>query len=79
LEIAINRYAPIKSDNKSKLTFLENQYQQLLKEIEQIVIPNVNSHSIISIDAIIKITAEGSYVVFYLEDGQRKIFLLILR
>lgn len=68
LQEAIQKLGKHKTDERAKLQFLHSQYKNREDEIQEIVLPGRNGFTVVELDQIIRIEAQGSYVVIYLED-----------
>ena len=68
LKLAINKLEKGKSYESGQLRFLRNHFENRKKQLRQIVLPGRGNHTIIEIQDIIRIEANGSYVMVYLEN-----------
>lgn len=70
LQLAIDKLGKFRVDERGKLRFLHNAYENKVKELQQIVLPGRDSHVVVELHQIIRIEAKGSYVMIYLEDNK---------
>ncbi len=70
LQAAITKVKNYQSDTSGKLRFLHTNYKSRNEELRQIVLPGRDSYSVIELDKVIRIEAQGSYVMFHLENNK---------
>lgn len=70
LQTAIRKSEKNKTEESSKLRFLDAEYESKNEELRQIVLPGRESHFVVELHNIIRIEAQGSYVMIHLEDDK---------
>ncbi|MEL6864649.1 MAG: LytTR family DNA-binding domain-containing protein [Bacteroidota bacterium] len=73
LKQAIRKAQRLNNDQSERLQVLEQQYHQEEQQLQQIVLPDRGQYNLIHLKEVLYISAQGSYVLFYLEDGSSKI------
>ncbi len=75
LQLAIAKLKAGQQNDTRQLKFLHQQYTKGSGELRQIILPGRENHTVVALDDITRIEAEGSYVMIYLED--RKSHLVV--
>ncbi len=75
LQLAIDKLKSRQKDDTGRLKFLHQQYAKRSDELHQIILPGRENHTVVALDQITRIEAQGSYVMIYLED--RKSHLVV--
>ena len=70
LQLAIKKSELCHFYNNHKLGFLPTQFRKNQNELQQVALPGRNSHTVIEVQSIIRIEAQGSYVIIYVEGGK---------
>ena len=73
LELAINKYYDLATDQKTKPNFLHANYLRQTKTIDEISLPGRTESIVINIQQISHIESGRDHVVFYLEDQVSRI------
>ena len=68
LQTAIQKLGVSQSDKSSKLRFLHTHYEKRQEQLKHIILPGRDSDTVVELQSIIRIEAQGSYVMIYLEN-----------
>ncbi len=70
LQIAIDKLRLAKKDNKGRLRYFFQRYGSRHDPPQQIILPGRDSHVVVELNKILRIEADGSYVMMYLEEDK---------
>jgi len=70
LQLAIHKFGEGRKEESKQLRFLHTYYKNRNEQLRQIVLPGRDSHIVVELENIIRIEAEGSYVMIYLENNK---------
>lgn len=73
LRAAIQKVQTMGPTPRRNIQFLQDNIDEKEEDISQIVIPGKQEHSVIEIDDILYLEAQGNYVRFHLDDGLNRL------
>lgn len=70
LQQAVLKLQTSRIDDRGKLRLLQTNFENKKEKLQKIVLPGRENYTIVEVQAIIRIEANGSYVTIYLEEGK---------